>query len=154
MKPSTIQMTCFYVFAVINEVTVINEIKVITVPKKPLFLVFPYLGPLSLQTRTKFRKSLKSIPNCCKLQVVIKSQNKLANAFCFKDCVPKELTSGVVYKFQCGIWNGSCYGECVIHLNVRIEDHIGISALTKKKAKPKRSAASDHLLLCNHLPSF
>ena len=27
--------------------------KVVTVPKKPLFLVLPYLGPLSLQTRTK-----------------------------------------------------------------------------------------------------
>ena len=51
--------------------------KVITVPKKTLFLVLPYLGPLSLQTRTKLRKSLKGILNCCKLQIVFKSQNKL-----------------------------------------------------------------------------
>ena len=43
----------------------INE-KVTTVPKKPLFLVFPYLGPLPLQTRTKLRKSSKGIPNCYK----------------------------------------------------------------------------------------
>ena len=43
--------------------------KVITVPKKTLFLVLPYLGRLSLQTRTKLRKSLKVIIiiNCCKL---------------------------------------------------------------------------------------
>ena len=40
--------------------------KVTTVPKKTLFLVLPYLGPLSLQTRTKLRKSLKGILNCCK----------------------------------------------------------------------------------------
>ena len=33
--------------------------KMITVPKKPLFLVIPYLEPLSLQTLTKLRKSLK-----------------------------------------------------------------------------------------------
>ena len=32
--------------------------KVITVPKKTLSLVLPYLGPFSLQTRTKLRKSL------------------------------------------------------------------------------------------------
>ena len=107
--------------------------KVITVPKKTLFLVLPYLGPLSLQTRTKLRKSLKGILNCCKLQIVFKSQNKLAKAFRFKDRIPKELTSGVIYKFQCGLCNESYYGECVRHLNIRIGEHIRISPLTRKK---------------------
>ena len=51
---------------------------------------------------------------------VFKSQNKLANAFRFKDRIPKELTSGFVYKFQCGLCNESYYGECLRHLNVRI----------------------------------
>ena len=110
--------------------------KMITVPKKTLFLVLPYLGPLSLQTRTKLRKPLKGILNCCKLQIVFKSQNKLAKTFRFKDRIPKELTSGVVYKFQCGLCNESYYGECVRHLNVRIGEHIGISRLTKKKSTP------------------
>ena len=127
--------------------------KVITVPKKTLFLVLPYLGPLSLQTRTKLR-SLKGILNCCKLKIVFKSQNKLTKAFRFKDRIPKELTSGVVYKFQCGLCNESYYRECVRHLNVSIGEHIGISLLTRKKVKPKGSAVSDHLLLCNHSPSF
>ena len=66
--------------------------KVITVPKKTLFLVLSYLGPLSLQTRTKLRKSIKGILNCCKLQIVFKRQNKLAKVFRFKDRIPKELT--------------------------------------------------------------
>ena len=61
----------------------------ITVSKNPLFLVLPYFGPILLQTKTKLRKSLKGILNCCKLQFVFKSQNKLANAFCFKDRIPK-----------------------------------------------------------------
>ena len=85
---------------------------------------------------------------------MFKSQSKLAKAFHFKDRIPKELTSGVVYKFQCGLCNESCYGKCVSHLNVRIGEHIQISPLTKKKVKPKGSAVSDHLLLCNHSPSF
>ena len=83
-----------------------------------------------------------------------KIQNKLAKAFCFEGCIPKDLTSGVVYKFQFGFCNKSYYGKCVRHLNVRIGEHIGISPLTKKKVKPKGSAVSDHLLLCNHSPSF
>ena len=128
--------------------------KVITVPKKTLFLVLPYLGPLSLQTRTKLRKSLKGILNCCKLQIVFKSQNKLAKAFRFKDRIPKELTSGVVYKFQCGLCNESYYCECARHLNVRIGEHIRISPLTQKKVKHKGSAVNDHWLLCNYFPSF
>ena len=128
--------------------------KVITVPKKTLFLVLPYLGPLSLQTRTKLRKSLKGILNCCKLQIVFKRQNKLAKAFRFKDRITKELTSGVVYKFQCGLCIESYYGECVRHLNVRIGEQIGISSLTKKKVKLKGSPVSDDFLLCNHAPSF
>ena len=39
-------------------------------------------------------------------------------------------------------------------LNVGIGGHIGISPLTKKKVKPKGSAASKHLALCNHSQSF
>ena len=65
--------------------------KVITVPKKTLLLVLPYLGPLSLQTRTKLKKSLKGILNCCKLQILFKSQNKSAKAFRFEDRIPKDL---------------------------------------------------------------
>ena len=65
-----------------------------------------------------------------------------------------ELTSVVIYKFQCGFCNESYYGECVRHLNVRIREHVGISQLTTKKVKPKGSAVSDHFLLCNHSPSF
>ena len=71
--------------------------------KNSLFLVRSYIRPLSLQTRTKLRKSLKGILNCGKLQIVFKSQNKFANAFCVKDRIREELMSGAVYKFQCGL---------------------------------------------------
>ena len=75
-------------------------------------------------------------------------------AFHFKDRIPKEITSGVVDRFQCGLCSESCYGEYVRHLNVRNEEHIGISPLTTKKVKHKGNAVSDHLLLCNHFSSF
>ena len=85
---------------------------------------------------------------------MFKSENNLAKAFRFKDRVPKELTSGVVYKFKCGLCNKSYYGKCVRHLHVSIGEHIRISPLTKKKVKPKGIAVSDHLLLYNHSPFF
>ena len=84
---------------------------------------------------------------------MFKCQNKLAKAFRLKGRIRKELASGVVSKFQCGFCNESYYGECVRLVNVRIGEHFGISTSTKKKVKPKGSAVSGDLLLCNHFPS-
>ena len=66
----------------------------------------------------------------------------------------EKVTSGVVYKIQCGLWNQSYYGEYVIHFNARIWEHIRILPLTKKKVKPEGSAVRDCSLLCNHSPYF
>ena len=117
-------------------------------PKKLFFLVLLYLGASSLKIRTKLRKSLKGTLHCFKLQIVFKSQNKLSNVIRFKDDFPKEVTSDVVYKFQCGFCNETCYGECLWQLNVKIGEHIGISPWTKKKRIPEGNAVSktDHLL--------
>ena len=61
------------------------------------------------------------------------SQNKLSNAFRFKDYLPKKIKAGVVYKTQCGQCNNYYYGECVRHLHIRIGEYIPIFPLTKKK---------------------
>ena len=121
-----------------NDVHVVKK-TTLTVEKKHLVLVLPYLGSISLQTRTKLKKSLKNILNCCKLQIVFKNKTRLGNNFRFKDQIHKYCTSGVVYKFQCGLCNenDSYYGECMRHLNVRIGEHVGISPLTRKQVKPR-----------------
>ena len=41
-----------------------------TVEKKRLLLVFPYLGIIPLQSRTKLKQALKGVLNCCKLEIV------------------------------------------------------------------------------------
>ena len=133
----------------------IKRPQLITVEKKALFLSLPYLGEISLQTRTKLRKSLKDLLNSCKLQIVFKSQRKLSNVFRFKDRLPSDLVSGVVYKYTCGRCNSTYYGETDRHLKVRSGEHIGISPLTFKKTKPsKESAIRDHLSNCNNIPYF
>ena len=136
-----------------DSIPVVKEIT-LTVEKKHLVLVLPYFGSISLQTRTKLDKSLKNILNCCKLQIVFKNKTRLGNNFHFKDQIPRDFTSGVVYKFQCGLCSEPYYGECVRHLNVRIGEHIGISPLTKKQVKLKNSSVADHLLFCNHSVSY
>ena len=66
------------------------------------------------------------------------------------------LRSGVVYKFQCGGCNATYYGKTKRHLKVRISEHLGISHLTGKKTKTSHhlTAIQEHLLFCNHSPSY
>ena len=96
---------------------------------------------------------MKNFLNCCKVQIVFKNKTRLSNIFHFKDPIPNDLTSGVIYRFQCGLCNESCYGEFVRNLNVRIGEHIVISPLIKKQVKSKNSSVALHLLFCNHSTS-
>ena len=82
------------------------------------------------------KKSLKNNLDCCNLQIVFKNKTRLSNNFYFKDQIPKDLTSGTVYKFQCGLCNMFYYVESMRHLNARIGEHIGISPLNIKQVKP------------------
>ena len=126
-----------------------------TVEKKRLLLVLPYLGIIYLQTKTKLQQALNGVLNCCKLEIVFKCQTRLSNFFHYKDPLPKDLISGVVYKFQCGLCNESYYGESIRHLDIRSGEDIGVPPLTGKKVKPpNNSAIWNHLLHCNFLPSF
>ena len=83
---------------VVKETTLTGE-------TNPPVLVLSYLGSIPLETRTKLKKSLKNILNCCKLQIVSKNKTRLGNNFHLKDRIIKGLTSGVAYKFQCGLCN-------------------------------------------------
>ena len=107
------------------------------VPQNPLILVLSCLGPLSLQTRTKLRNSLKGLFNYCKLQIT-----NYLTLFVLRIAFQKKLHCAV-FSFQSGLCNESYYGEYIRHLNVRIGEHIGIC-----------SAVKDHLLLCKNFLSF
>ena len=127
---------------------------IITVRKKDLIVVIPYLGKLSLQTRSRLSKICRDSLPCCKLQVIFKSSCRLSNFFKFKDRVPHELLSGVVYKFMCGRCNATYIGKTKRHLRVRASEHLGRSALTGKNAVSSRTAVKDHLFTCDYSPCF
>ena len=69
--------------------------------------------------------------------------------------MPYCLRSNVVYKFSCGRCNATYYGETCRHLSVRVVKHSGVSPLTGKKSKSKKSTAvKDHMLFCDHIVSI
>ena len=119
----------------------------ITVPKKELFIILPFLGTMSSNIKRKLQTCFqKSLPQC-HIKIILKSTNRLSSLFHFKDVIPKELRSHLVYKFSCSSCNATYYGKTERHLNVRSGEHIGLSPLTGNRVACKTSAISEHLLL-------
>lgn len=78
-------------------ISILNKENNLTVEKKHLLLDFPYLGIIYLQTRTKLQQAWKSVLNYCKPEIAFKCQARLSNSFCYKDLIPKDLISRVVW---------------------------------------------------------
>ena len=125
------------------------------VPKKELCIVLPHLGMPSLCLRTRLQKSINSNISFCKIKVIFKSSTRLANFFRFKDKITLCSRSNIVFKFACGRCNATYYGETCRHFKVRVGEHSGISPLTNKRSKSKKSTAvKDHMLMCDQPVSF
>ena len=109
--------------------------KVITVPKKTLFLVLPYVGPLSLQTRTKLRKSLKDILNCCKFQILLKVKTNWQKLFVWK------LFSSMGITKPCTLLNPAASTSTHLHPAPSISTHLhpAPSTSTQLYSRPSSS---------------
>ena len=59
-----------------------------------------------------------------------KCQTRFFKSFRFKDSIPKDLISGVVHNFKCGLCNESCDEKGIRHLDIRPGESIGESPLT------------------------
>ena len=69
--------------------------------------------------------------------------------------MPYCLDSNVIYKFSCGACIATYYGKTCRHLSVRVGKSTGVSPLTGKKSKPKKSrAVKDQLLFFDHIVSI
>ena len=128
-----------------------------------LFLLFentllnmPIFTKFSLCLRALLtKKNINSNISFCKIKVFFKSSTRLANFFRFKDKTPLCLHSNIVYKFMCGRCNATYYGKTCHYFKVRVGKHSGISPLTNKWSKSKKSTAvKDHMLMFYQPVSF
>ena len=124
----------------------------LTVPKKQLYLVLPYMGKMSALVKSGLARSLHKRLPFCKVKIAFKTSNRLKNYFSFKDVVPEPLRSCQIYNFTCGSCNTSYIGKTFRQLKVRVLENQGVSPRTGKHLKRTLSnSVRDHMLNCNHV---
>ena len=85
----------------------INKPVMLTVPKKQLYLVLPFMGKMSALVKSGLARSLHKRLPFCKVKIAFKTSNRLNNYFSFKCVAPKPLRSCQIYNLTCGSCNAS-----------------------------------------------
>ena len=125
------------------------------IPKKKLTFFLPYLGKLSLDLRTRLRRTIEKDLPCCKLKIIFRSMCRLNTLFRFK--YPLEQKFALEQFIVTRVVNARLLimGKTFCNFYTRAAEHMGISNLTGKRLKSvKQSAISDYLLQCNCAINF
>ena len=121
------------------------------VPKRELICVLPYLGKVSLDLRTRLRRTIERNLPFCKLKVIFRSKCRLNTLFRFKDSLEKKFRSVIIYRYTCSNCNVTYYGKTFHHFYTRAAEQVGISNLTGKRLKDVMQSA---ILQCNCTINF
>ena len=122
--------SCIKIF--LDKIFIVKSV-ITTVPKKELVICLPFLGKQSLEIRTKLSKFVsKNFPQC-KIRVIFNSNNRLRNFFNFKDKIPLNVRSHLLYRYTCDSCKAIYIGKTRRHYLVRVFEHLGISLRTHNK---------------------
>ena len=64
--------------------------------KRKLTLILLYLGKLSIDLRTRLRRTIERAWSYCKLKVIFGSKFRLSTLLLFKDSLKKKIHSGII----------------------------------------------------------
>ena len=115
-----------------------------SVPKKDYFITLPYLGPLSNKTYKRLKSIFQKMLPSGKLNIVFKTQCRMSHFFRFKDVVPTDLVSHIIYHYKCSSCNAGYIGETSVHSKVRWCQHLGVSCFTGAPVASNITAILEH----------
>ena len=75
------------------------------VNKKQLLVVLPFLGAQSFLVRKRLQSCIRNHLPYCSLRITFQFKTRFSSLFCFKDIIPKEISSHLVYRFTCSCCN-------------------------------------------------
>ena len=124
-----------------------------TASKKKLRISLQFLGKQSLILKKRLQQIIREELPFCKINIIFTSQKRLGNFFKFKDSVPRNLKSRLLYRYTCGNCNITYIGKTMRHFQVRYSEHLGISKVTNKPLtynSKTATAVTEHLHKNNH----
>ena len=127
-----------------------------TVEKRSQVIVLPYLGKLSFEIRSRLRKYVNKHISNVKLMVIFRSQRRLKTLFKFKDSLPDQLQSFIVYRFTCGACNSAYIGKTDRHRHIRWCEHLKLQPFRggASKNQQKPTAVEAHKTSTGHETTY
>lgn len=127
-----------------------------SVPKKRMYISFPFLGPSTERLRKELIKLLSVFYPHLDFKPSFVNPFRIKNFFPIKDSLPVLMRSGVVYKFNCPKCNlGTYIGSTDRLLKVRIDSHRGVSYRTGVELGTKEdSTIREHAKKCKHIINY
>ena len=133
-----------------------NKTTTETDEKQRKMITLPYLGKLSLEIRKRLQKYVNKHVSNCKFLIIFRSQRRLKNIFRFKDTIPQDLQSYILYQFTCRVCNNSYIGKSDRHCHIRWSEHLKLQpfrgGVSKNKQKP--TAVNLHMTATEHPASY
>ena len=121
--------------------------------KKEVMICTEFLGKVSIQMKKKLQQIFRECGKGIRLRIVFKSPNRLRTGFSFKDPVPIDMDSFLLYKYTCDTCNCVYIGETTRHYLVRTSEHLRISILTGDGLsynEKSATAVAQHSHIHNH----
>ena len=102
-----------------------------TVSKLKIYCKLPYMSSLHNRTlEIDLKKLVGRFYPYVDLKIIFQNNNTIGKMFPFKDVIPNDLRSNIVYKFTCGMCDSTYIGETTRHFRTRVSEHMGISPRT------------------------
>ena len=98
---------------------------------------------MSLRLKAHVTSLFKEYSPGIKLNIVFSSKYRLSTMFSYKDKIPFDLQSYIVYNFQCSRCNSRYIGKTYRHLKVRACEHLALSYRTEKHTSPNTTIATN-----------
>ena len=131
----------------INDVLNRNQNKpndpVLTVPKKYIMILLPYLGLHSNQVAKRLKSCLYKFYPCINLKIIFQNTRRIKSYFPYKGRLNRSQMSRIIYKAGCWDCNELYIGKTKLH--DRKTEHF--KAITKSD---QTSAIADHMKTTGH----
>ena len=123
-----------------------------SVPKQIMYINLPYYGYDSFKIRNELTRCFASAFPQVSFRFIFTNAYTIRSFFRYKDRVPKELCSNIVYKFNCSSCNAGYIGSSIRNLKIRVCEHKGISCRSLLPlSRPSCSEIREHSIALGHI---